>query len=231
MTTEPPAGFTHQSFLPIHKDGIKFILLFALISCGLYFIYPPFFFIGLVLTAWCFYFFRTPKRVTPLKPGLIISPADGIVSLIKEVEPPLDYGIGSQKRWRVSIFLNVFDVHIQRIPFPGTISTIIYHPGKFFNASLDKASEHNERQTIVIQGKYKDQEIKMACTQIAGLIARRILCQIQEGQEVSIGELYGLIRFGSRVDIYLPVGLQPLVLAGQRMIGGETIIADCAQLS
>ncbi|MBW8308377.1 MAG: phosphatidylserine decarboxylase [Candidatus Paracaedibacteraceae bacterium] len=209
-------------FAPIHKDGMKFVLIFAVISILLYSFSHALGVIGFILTGWCIYFFRIPKRVTPIRDGLIISPADGIVSLITDVVPPKEYDIGTEPLTRVSVFLNVFDVHVQRTPIAGTIEKIIYHPGKFVNASLDKASEDNERQTIVIHnGKFK-----IACTQIAGLVARRILCQTSEGKAMKAGELYGLIRFGSRVDVYLPKGVVPQVIIGQRMIGGETILAD-----
>jgi len=209
-------------YAPIHSDGWKFVGIFGLIAIILYCITPALGFIGLVLTCWCYYFFRNPKRTTPLREGLIASPADGIVSLIQQVKAPVEYGMGEEERTRVSIFLNVFDVHVQRIPFAGKVKKIIYHPGKFLNASLDKASDENERQTVIVQNG----SVEIAFTQIAGLIARRIRCDIQEGQDVSIGQLYGLIRFGSRVDIYLPPNVSPLVSIGQRMIGGETIIAD-----
>lgn len=208
----------------IHQDGWKFVALFAAIAFVLYIISPILGFIGFTLTAWCAYFFRSPKRVTPTRDGLIISPADGLVSLISEVTPPADLNLGDGVRTRVSIFLNVFDVHVQRLPISGKIEKILYHPGKFVNAALDKASEDNERQTVVINNG----AIKVAVTQIAGLIARRIRCDIKEGQDGQIGELYGLIRFGSRVDIYLPVGIHPQVILGQRTIGGETVIADMA---
>jgi phosphatidylserine decarboxylase len=211
---------------PLHKDGLKFVALFAIAAVILYLIYKPLGLIGFAMTGWCAYFFRMPNRVTPTKEGAIIAPADGIVSLITEVVPPVEYNIGSEKRLRVSIFLNVFDVHVQRIPLAGTVETIIYHPGKFVNAALDKASEDNERQTVIVKSKVKGKEIKLAFTQIAGLIARRILCEIKEGQSVDVGQLYGLIRFGSRVDVYLPAGVKPNVLIGQRMIGGETIMAE-----
>lgn len=211
---------------PLHKDGLKFVAIFAIVSFILYLIYKPLGLMGFVATGWCAYFFRMPKRVTPTKEGVIIAPADGIVSLFSEVEPPVEYNIGSEKRTRVSIFLNVFDVHVQRIPLSGTVEKIIYHPGKFVNAALDKASEDNERQTVIVKSVVKGAETKIAFTQIAGLIARRILCEIKEGQSVDVGQLYGLIRFGSRVDVYLPVGVKPTVLLGQRMIGGETVIAE-----
>lgn len=211
------------SFLaPIHKDGYKFVGIFAIIALFLYIISPLLGIIGLTLTLWCAYFFRNPMRVTPLDSTLLICPSDGVVSLIQEVSPPFEYDMGTEKRWRVSMFLNVFDVHLQRIPLSGTVEKIIYHPGKFLNASLDKASDENERQTVIVN----HDGIKIAFTQIAGLIARRIVCEIKQGQRVTAGQLYGLIRFGSRVDIYLPVGIVPKVLIGQRMIGGETVIAD-----
>lgn len=209
-------------YAPIHSDGWKFVGLFAVITVILYCIAPLLGFFGLVLTCWCYYFFRNPKRTTPLRQGLITSPADGTVCLIQQVKAPAEYGLGEAERTRVSIFLNVFDVHVQRIPFAGKIKKIIYHTGKFFNASLDKASDDNERQTVIVQTG----DVEIAFTQIAGLIARRIRCDIKEGQDVAIGQLYGLIRFGSRVDIYLPPHVSPLVLIGQKMIGGETIIAD-----
>lgn len=209
-------------FAPIHKDGIKFVLIFAVISILLYSLSHTVGVIGFILTAWCIYFFRMPKRVTPMREGLVVAPADGIVSLISDVVPPKEYGLGDEALTRVSIFLNVFDVHVQRTPIAGVIDKIIYHPGKFLNASLDKASDENERQTIIVNNG----RVKIACTQIAGLIARRILCQTSEGKAVNIGELYGLIRFGSRVDVYLPKGINPLVCIGQRMIGGESVMAD-----
>lgn len=207
---------------PIHQDGWKFVGIFAAIALILYAISPFLGFLGFILTAWCAYFFRNPKRVTPVRDGLIVAPADGLVSLITEVEPPVEYNLGKGTRTRVSIFLNVFDVHVQRLPIPGTVEKIIYHPGKFVNAALDKASEDNERQTVIVS----NDKTKIAVTQIAGLIARRIRCDIKEGQAVNVGKLYGLIRFGSRVDIYLPEGIHPQVIIGQRTIGGETIIAD-----
>lgn len=211
------------SFLaPIHKDGYKFVGIFAAVTLVLYMINSSLGMVGITLTVWCAYFFRNPARATPSDPHLLISPADGIVSLLQEVAPPADYEMGMERRWRVSIFLNVFDVHLQRIPLSGTVEKIIYHPGKFLNASLDKASDENERQTVIVNRE----GTKVAFIQIAGLIARRIVCEIKQGQRVSVGQLYGLIRFGSRVDIYLPVGVTPKVLIGQRMIGGETVIAD-----
>lgn len=212
-----------QWVTPIHRDGWKFIGIFALISLILYAISTFLGVIGFLLTAWCIYFFRDPRRVTPTRPGLLVSPADGIVQAIGQSPLPKELGGDGSLFTRVSIFLNVFDVHINRVPCDGTIQRIIYHPGLFFNASLDKASEHNERQTVVMRTS-DDREITFV--QIAGLIARRIRCDIVEGQEVLAGERYGLIRFGSRMDVYIPQGVSPLVAIGQRMVGGETIIAD-----
>lgn len=210
--------------IPVHKDGWKFIAAFACISLLLAFISSELGWVGVLLTGWCVYFFRDPERVTPLREGLLISPADGIVStIVPDSAPPAELELEGNNWTRVSIFLNVFDVHVNRIPMDGTIIKTVYYPGKFFNASLDKASEHNERQGIALKTPDKRE---IAFVQIAGLIARRILCEVQEEQMVKAGERYGMIRFGSRVDVYLPDGVVPLVIKGQRMIGGETIIAD-----
>lgn len=208
---------------PIHRAGWPFIFLFTAITLILIMFSPTFGFIGLILTGWCIYFFRNPHRVTPLGQGLIISPGDGIISKIEQAIPPKELKWTKKPLTRISIFLNVFDVHVNRIPVEGVISRIQYHPGKFFNASLDKASEFNERNSLLIQSPL-GQEILVI--QIAGLVARRILCEVQEGQEVKSGETFGIIRFGSRVDLYLPEGVNPLVIEGQRMIGGETVMGD-----
>lgn len=207
--------------LPIHRDGWKFIAAFAVISLSLGFLSRELGWLGVILTGWCVYFFRDPDRVTPLKEDAIISPADGVVCGITETQPPKELNLEGTFT-RISIFLNVFDVHVNRIPLNGTITKSIYHPGKFFNASLDKASEYNERQALVVETA----KHSVVFVQIAGLIARRILCEVTEGQHVKAGERFGLIRFGSRVDIYVPQGISPLVMVGQRMIGGETILAD-----
>lgn len=209
--------------VPIHRDGWKFIAIFAGLSLLLSYLSSDLGWLGVLLTGWCVYFFRDPVRVTPLKPGAVISPADGIVSNICQATPPAELGLSGDDWTRISIFLNVFDVHVNRIPIDGTIIKTVYHPGKFLNASLDKASEHNERQAIALQ---TDDHKTIAFVQIAGLIARRIVCQVQENQNVKAGARYGLIRFGSRADVYLPHGVSPLVVKGQRMIGGETILAD-----
>lgn len=208
---------------PIHKAGWPFVAIFALVTLLLSQAWGGFFWIGLILTGWCLYFFRDPLRVTPIREGLIVAPADGVVQTITKVVPPSELQLGLDERMRVSIFLNVFDVHVNRIPHEGVISRLSYVPGKFFNASLDKASEENERQHIKItlpDGK------AIGVVQIAGLVARRILCDLKENQSVKTGERFGMIRFGSRTDIYLPLDATPLVIVGQRAVGGETVIAD-----
>ena len=178
--------------------------------------------LALAVTAWCIYFFRHPKRFTPPGKGLVISPADGVLIQITEAVPPKELKWTTEPLTRLSIFLNVFDVHVNRIPVDGEIKKIVYHPGKFFNASLDKASKNNERNSLIIQTP-SGHEILVV--QIAGLIARRIVCEVKEEQSVQAGETFGIIRFGSRADIYLPEGVSPNVIEGQRMIGGETVLA------
>ena len=188
-----------------------------------FFVWPPLGWIAALITAWIIYFFRDPDRVTPLRDGLIVAPADGKVSLIEKVRPPIELGLGEEERVRVSIFLSVFDVHIQRAPLAGRIARSIYVPGAFLNAELDKASEENERRTIVIETA---SGLSVAVVQIAGLVARRIVTFVAEGDSIGVGERFGLIRFGSRVDTYLPPGAFPAVAVGQRAIGGETVLAD-----
>lgn len=220
-------------FVPVHPAGWPFIGIFAAVGLLLSFVGPHFGWVGLVLTLWCVYFFRCPVRQTPVRKGLIISPADGMVQMI--VQAPLppelddlkgqgDALLDAPTVTRVSVFLNVFDVHVNRIPVDGEITKVVYHPGKFLNAELDKASTDNERSTVLM--KLDGHASSVAFVQIAGLVARRIICKLAAGQKVKAGELYGLIRFGSRVDIFLPPGVNPLVSVGQRMIGGETVIAD-----
>lgn len=206
----------------IHPEGWRFVGIFALISLFIAYFSQFGGWIGMILTVWCFYFFRNPKRVTPVRDGLLISPADGKVVIVKDIVPPAELDMGTEPLKRISIFLNVFDVHINRIPIDGTVKRVIYHAGRFFNAALDKASEYNERNTIVLDTAYGD----IAFVQIAGLIARRIRCDVKEGDSVNVGSQYGLIRFGSRMDIFLPKGMNPLVCVGQRMIAGETLLAD-----
>lgn len=213
----------------IHPAGWPFIGIFAFVTLVLALFGWPWFFIGLVLTAWCVYFFRDPVRITPSRPGLIVSPADGKVVFIKDVIPEKDLGLGEAMHTRISIFLNVFDVHINRSPVDGIVEHDQYRRGKFFNASLDKASVDNERMALALkmEGNHPYAGQKIGVVQIAGLIARRIICNAVLGHTLRAGERYGLIRFGSRVDIYLPSGIQPLVTVGQYMIGGETVLADC----
>lgn len=179
--------------------------------------------VGVILTTWCTYFFRDPDRFTPTREGLVISPADGVVQMIQDAVPPPEIEMGDQPLNRISIFMNVFDVHVNRTPIAGTISKLAYRPGKFLNASLDKASELNERQSL---GLILDGGKDIAFVQIAGLVARRILCDVTEGKEMKTGERFGMIRFGSRVDVYLPDGVKPMVAVGQTAIAGETVIAD-----
>ena len=209
--------------VPINRAGWPFIGLFAGVSAGLAYAAPPLGLAGLVLTLWCVYFFRDPDRVTPGRQGLIVSPADGVVQSVEKAVPPPELDMGETPLDRIAVFMNVFDVHVNRVPCDGTISRLAYRPGKFFNASLDKASEFNERQGVRLT---TGEGQTLAFVQIAGLIARRIKCQLSEGQAVQTGERFGLIRFGSRVDVYLPGGVAPLVVPGQRAVAGETVIAD-----
>ena len=209
--------------VPIHRAGWPFIALFAAAAIVMAAFSELLGFAGAVLTVWCVYFFRDPDRVTPERDGLIISPADGVVQMIDQAAPPKELGMGEGLRSRVAVFMNVFDVHVNRIPLGGTITALHYRPGKFLNASLDKASEFNERQSLRLtttDGR------DIAFVQIAGLLARRILCDVAEGQTVKTGERFGMIRFGSRVDIYLPEGVEPLIAVGQRSVAGETVFAD-----
>ena len=207
---------------PVHPAGYPFIGGFALASLVLFIVWSPLGWIGTVLTAWCAYFFRDPVRVTPIAEGLVISPADGRVSLVINAIPPPELALGATPLPRVSIFMSVFDCHVNRTPVTGRIERIVYTPGKFLNADLDKASEDNERNGFVITTEAG----RIGVVQIAGLIARRIVCWVKEGQEVGAGERIGMIRFGSRVDVYLPAGSVPLVSEGQSSLAGETVIAE-----
>ena len=209
--------------VPIHRDGWPFIGAFAVVAVGLALVAEPLGWAGFALTAWCIYFFRDPGRVTPVRAGLVVSPADGVVQLVDQAAPPAELGMGDAPRARVAVFMNVFNVHVNRAPADGTVAAASYRPGKFFNASLDKASEFNERQSLRLT---LDDGRDLACVQIAGLIARRIRCDVGEGSVLRAGERFGLIRFGSRLDVYLPAGAAPLVAVGQRTIAGETVIAD-----
>ena len=210
-------------FAPPHPAGRPFILgglavgILGLILSGWLF------WIGAIFTLFCLYFFRDPERVPPPRPGVFLAPADGRVSSIGQWAPPPELGLGAEPRWRVSIFLSVLNVHVNRVPIGGTVTRIAYRHGSFLNASLDKASEENERNAIAI--RLPDGR-EIAVVQIAGLIARRILCSLKEGDAVYAGNRLGIIRFGSRTDLYLPDGVSPLVAVGQTMIGGETVIAE-----
>ncbi len=212
-----------DTIAPVHKDGYKFVAIGAGISLLLFLLWPPLAWLAVLVTAWIVYFFRDPVRVTPLREGLVVSPADGRVCAIELVRPPPELGLGDAQRLRVSIFLSVFDVHINRSPVAGRITRSIYVPGSFLNAASDKASEENERRSIVID---TGQDGEIAIVQIAGLIARRIVTFVEEGVSVGVGERVGLIRFGSRVDLFLPPGRGTLVAVGQRAVGGETVMAD-----
>ena len=208
---------------PMHREGIKFILIFSVISLILFFIYTPLGWVGIGLTIWCYYFFRDPKRTIPVRDGLLVSPADGVISLIEKTMPPPELDIEKEELTRISVFMNVFNCHVNRSPIAGKVMEINYRPGKFFNASLDKASVDNERNSLVL--KVPDGR-QIVVVQIAGLVARRIVSFVKPKQTLRIGQRFGLIRFGSRVDIYLPTGVQPLVCIGQTMVSGETVIAD-----
>ena len=214
-----------DNMAPVHTDSYKFLIPAAVLTLFLWFMLPfsLLAYLALLVTVYIAYFFRDPPRVTPMREGLVLSPADGRISSIERLMPPAELGLGSDERVRISIFLSVFDVHIQRAPVPGRITKSIYVPGAFMNAALDKASEENERRSIVISTT-AGQDI--ACVQIAGLIARRIVTFAKEGAMLGMGERYGLIRFGSRVDVFLPPGHGCLVAVGQRAVGGETVLAD-----
>ncbi len=211
-----------SQLVPIHPEGYPFIGIFALVSLILFWIWTPLGWIGTVLTIWCVLFFRDPPRVTPARDGLVIAPADGRISMIVNALPPKELELGERPLPRVSIFMSVFNCHVNRSPVAGRIDRIVYRPGKFLNADLDKASEDNERNSLVIATPAG----RIGVVQIAGLVARRIVSFVKEGQAIGAGERFGLIRFGSRVDVYLPVGAKPLVGAGQTAIGGETVLAD-----
>jgi len=209
--------------VPINPAGWPFIGLFAAATIGLFMISDPLGWLGVILTLWCTYFFRDPDRITPTRSGLVISPADGVVQLIDRAVPPPELDMGDKERSRVCIFMNVFNVHVNRIPMNGEITKISYRPGRFFNASLDKASEFNERMSLRMK---TDENHDIAFVQIAGLVARRIKCDVIEGQTLKAGERFGLIRFGSRVDVYLPEGIEPMVCVGQSSVAAETVLAD-----
>lgn len=208
---------------PLHPDGFKFVAAAVVATLLLFLLWAPAGWIGAIATLWMVYFFRDPWRVTPTRPGLLISPADGIVVSIAAATPPAELAMGDMAVVRVGVFLNVFDVHVTRAPIGGRVTGMRYTKGRFVNASLDKASEHNERLAIRIA---PPEGPDVAFVLVAGLVARRIVCNLYEGQQVGSGQRIGIIRFGSRVDIYCPPPYVPMVVAGQRMVGGETVLAD-----
>ena len=208
--------------VPVHREGLPFIGIFALVSLILFWLWSPLGWIGTVMTVWCALFFRDPDRVTPTREGLVVAPADGRVSKIIHAVPPVELNLGERALPRVSIFMNVFNCHINRSPVTGRIEKIVYKAGTFINAELDKASENNERNSFLITSG----TTRIVVVQIAGLIARRIVTFAREGSSVRAGERIGMIRFGSRVDVYLPEGTRPLVAEGQTAVAGETVIAD-----
>lgn len=234
-------GWQDYLLPPMHPEGWRFVGLFAVITLVLaVFVHPWLLVPGGMVTVWSFYFFRNPVRTVPDRPGLVVSPASGVVQMVGECDPPKELGMDGGPRQRISVFMSVFDVHVNRCPIGGTVAKIAYCPGKFVNATLDKASEHNERNAVLLDlgssvplGDTPEdstlpapRNAQLAFVQIAGLVARRIRCDIAEGQTVRTGETMGLIRFGSRLDIYLPPGTAPLVAPGQVAISGETVLAD-----
>ncbi len=215
MSTIPP--------IKIRPEGRPFIAIFAVIAIFLFTVAQWLGCVGVVLIGWCMYFFRDPDRVTPKETGLVISPADGVIQMIADAVPPTELEMGDAPMRRVSVFMNVFDCHVNRAPLDGQVVKNAYRPGKFLNASLDKASEDNERRSLII---HTDYGVDIAVVQIAGLIARRIICWTDEGRTLRTGERYGMIRFGSRVDVYLPKGTRVLAIPGQRAVAGETPLAQ-----
>ncbi|MGA8969680.1 MAG: phosphatidylserine decarboxylase [Pseudolabrys sp.] len=211
-----------SQIVPVTPEGYPFIGAFAFVSLVLFWLWSPLGWLGTLATIWCAYFFRDPPRVTPVRDGLVVAPADGRVSQVTSAAPPSDLGFGSKPLPRISIFMSVFDCHVNRSPVAGKIEKIVYRPGKFFNADLDKASADNERNSMVIATA----GARIAVVQIAGLIARRIVCFVRNGDSINTGQRIGMIRFGSRVDVYLPEGTPPLVAVGQTSTAGETVLAD-----
>jgi len=210
--------------VPILQDGWRFIAIFAGVTflaalTGAAWLFWPLF----LLTLWSIYFFRDPSRGVPQDDGLLVAPADGLVQMVVQAAPPAELGMGEQPLTRVSIFLSVFDVHINRTPCAGTVDVVAYRPGRFLNAAADKASDENERMAIALR---RNDGVTVGFVQIAGWVARRIVCYVKPGQALAAGERFGHIRFGSRTDLYLPAGARLLVAPGQRMIGGETVIAE-----
>ncbi|MEX0851736.1 MAG: phosphatidylserine decarboxylase [Bauldia sp.] len=206
---------------PVRHEGLPFIAILFFVAVFFGWFWQPVFWIGIILAAWCAYFFRDPPRVTPVDPDLVVSPADGRVLAVEVTTPPAELGLGEQSRRRVSIFMSLFDCHVNRAPLAGLVRQIVYNPGKFLNADLDKASEDNERNALVLETGHGP----VAVVQIAGLLARRIVCFAKQGDELVAGQRIGLIRFGSRLDVYLPMTATVIVAEGQIAIAGETVIA------
>ena len=213
-----------SQFSPIHPQGYPFIGGFAFVSLILFLLWTPLGWLGVVATAWCAYFFRDPVRITPLREGIVVSPADGMVSLVINALPPPELGLSDKPLPRISIFMSVFNCHVNRSPVSGRIERMVYRAGKFLSADLDKASDDNERNAFLIATP----RARIGVVQIAGLVARRIVPFVQEGQSVAAGDRIGMIRFGSRLDVYLPEGSRALVAEGQTAIAGETVLADLA---
>ena len=211
---------------PMHREGLPFVTAFAVATLVLFWIWEPVGWAVVGMTLWCYYFFRDPKRAVPTNAGLMVSPADGVVSLIERAVPPAELGMAPEALVRVSVFMSVFNCHVNRAPIAGKVAEISYRPGKFLNAAMDKASIDNERNSLridMVDGR------SIAVVQIAGLVARRIVCFASKGQDLRTGERFGLIRFGSRLDIYLPDGVEPQVAVGQNCVAGETVIAVIGQ--
>ena len=210
--------------VPIHPEGYVFIAGFLVVALVLDWIWSPLGWLGFIVTAWCGYFFRDPKRVTPLREGLVVSPADGTVSSVGFFVPPPELGLGDRPMQRVSVFMSVFDCHVNRSPLSGRIVKLAYKPGLFVNADLDKASEDNERSSMLLETGVG----RIGVVQIAGLVARRIVSFVREGETIGVGDRFGLIRFGSRVDVYLPERVRVMVGIGATAVAGETVLADAA---
>lgn len=220
-------GSTLRALPPINAEGWPFIAGAAAVAVVLAFLSTSLFWIAFGLTLWVALFFRDPARVTPVTPGLVVSPADGRVSQVANAVPPPELGLGEAPRMRVSVFMSVFDGHVNRAPVAGRVARVAYRAGAFVNAELDKASEANERNGLVIES---DHGI-VGVVQIAGLVARRIVCWVREGEDVPVGGRFGMIRFGSRLDVYLPEGSLVLVDEGQTAVAGETVIAALEPLA
>ena len=212
------------SLTPLHPDGVKFVVVGAAVTLLAFVIAAPLGWLALVITLWVAYFFRDPWRVTPIRDGLLVSPADGTIVGLGPAMPPPELEMGTARLVRIGIFLDLFSVHVARAPIAGAVTALCYTRGRFVNASLDKASEHNERLAIRVRPP-EGPEVGFAL--IAGLVARRIVCGLRVGQEVGAGQRIGIIRFGSRVDVYCPPNYVPLVVLGQKTVGGETVLADC----